>query len=72
MILVLNPPIPPVSGDEKLVRVAGVKESGGVYVYQVTCLGVGETTVSLTVGNRQSPSLPRPVHQTSAIKVKMK
>jgi hypothetical protein len=54
---------------DKLVRVSGVKESGGVYVYSVTCLGVGESILTLTVGNKKSATLPRPVTRSSTIKV---
>jgi hypothetical protein len=46
-----------------------VKESGGVYVYSVTCLGVGESILTLTVGNKKSATLPRPVTRSSTIKV---
>jgi hypothetical protein len=51
------------------VQVSGVKESGGVYVYSVTCLGVGESMLTLTVGNKKSATLPRPVTRSSTIKV---
>jgi hypothetical protein len=61
--------IPTCLDEEKVLRVKAVKESGGVYVYSVTCLEVGETILTLTVGNRKSDTLPMPVRQTSAIKV---
>ncbi len=51
------------------MQVSGVKESGGVYVYSVTCLGVGESMLTLTVGNKKSATLPRPVTRSSTIKV---
>ena len=55
-------------GDQALVDVEPVNNNN-LHVYKVTCLSVGETKISLTVGNKPSTSLPRPVKVTSSINI---
>ncbi len=43
--------------------------SVGVYAFEVTCLTLGSTEVTLEVGNRKSGSLPKPVVATSTVVV---
>jgi len=55
-------------GDQTLVTVTPVTHTA-LHVYQVTCLAVGDTKISLTVGNKPSSSLPRPVKVTSSMTI---
>ena len=58
------------SEDEKLIKFSNIKENGsGEYVYEVECLQLGETTLTLSVGNKPSSSLPKPVVASSSVKV---
>lgn len=41
----------------------------GTFVYEVKCLKLGSTSVTLTVGNRASASLPKPVKVSSSVTV---
>ena len=43
--------------------------AAGVYAFDVTCLALGTTEVTLEVGNRASGSLQRPVVATSTVTV---
>merc|ERR1719354_578795 len=52
-----------------LLKVENEKEMDGVYAYKVQCLGLGETSITLSVGNLKSKSLPKPVVLTSTVKV---
>ena len=54
---------------ENIVRVSTVKEGGGVYVYKAVCLTLGETSVTLSVGNKASSTLPKPEVSTSTVKI---
>jgi len=55
-------------GDQTLVTVTPVPH-GGLHVYKVTCLSVGDTTLTLTVGNKPSSTLPKPVKVASTMSI---
>ena len=58
------------SEDENMLKLTSLKEWGGaVYVYSLECLQLGETVVTLSVGNKPSSSLPKPVVVSSTVKV---
>ncbi len=52
-----------VEADERKVA------SGGIYVYRIVCNKLGETDMTLKVGNKQSPVLKTPVEAQSTVKV---
>lgn len=60
--------------DESIVKAGPRILSAGavsntLFAFEVACLKLGETEVTLEVGNRKSPSLPQPVVVSSKIKV---
>ena len=57
------------SSDESVLTTTRVASSAGGYVWRVRCLTAGETSVTLTVGNRPSSSLPSPVTASSSVTV---
>ena len=57
------------NGEEGVVKVEARKNWNGMYVYRATCLRVGEVAVTLSVGNKPSADLPKPVEASSTVKV---
>jgi len=55
-------------GDQTLVTVTPVTHTS-LHVYKVTCLAIGDTTLTLTVGNTPSSTLPRPVKVSSTMTI---
>lgn len=54
--------------ESSLIEVAEEKASpNGLYVFSVTCNKLGETEITLTVGNSRSQSLPHPVEVSSTV-----
>ena len=56
-------------GEEGTVKVEARKNWNGMYVYRATCLRLGGSSVTLSVGNRPSADLPKPVVSTSTVQV---
>ena len=57
-------------GDQGLVTATRSGQgAGGEYTWRIRCLAVGETKVTLTVGNSASKTLPRPVEVSSEVRV---
>eukprot|EP00090_Calanus_glacialis_P028973 TRINITY_DN4645_c0_g1_i5.p1 TRINITY_DN4645_c0_g1~~TRINITY_DN4645_c0_g1_i5.p1 ORF type:complete len:1790 (-),score=673.65 TRINITY_DN4645_c0_g1_i5:326-5671(-) len=55
-------------GDQTLVTVTPVSHNS-LHVYKVTCLAIGDTKITLTVGNKPSSTLARPVKVSSTMTI---
>merc|ERR1711892_23969 len=55
-------------GDQSLVTVSPVTHNS-LHVYKVTCLAIGDTKLTLTVGNKPSSTLAKPVEVSSSMTV---